>query len=122
MDLTSVVEQLDAEQSRITLLKRILTDGYFFQRVQRLADDALGLAHEIIEEDQNRWNNIPIEDVDFSVRTFNCLKKAGLNTLGQVVSRTAAELLEPAIRNFGRRSLDEVVEKLAQYDLKLREP
>jgi len=61
-----------------------------------------------------------IEDIDFSVRTYNCLKKAGINTLGDLVERTAEDLL--AIRNFGQRSLEEVVQKLAQFDLKLKEP
>jgi DNA-directed RNA polymerase subunit alpha len=60
----------------------------------------------------------PIEDMDFSVRTFNCLKKAGLNTVGQVVGCTADDLM--AIRNFGERSLQEVISKLAQYGLALK--
>ncbi|MCD6352347.1 MAG: DNA-directed RNA polymerase subunit alpha [Armatimonadetes bacterium] len=61
----------------------------------------------------------PIEDVDFTVRTYNCLKKSNINTLGELIERTADELL--AIRNFGQRSLEEVIAKLAQFDLTLRE-
>lgn len=61
----------------------------------------------------------PIEDVDFTVRTYNCLKKSGINTIGELVERTAEDLL--AIRNFGQRSLEEVVNKLAQFDLALRQ-
>ena len=57
----------------------------------------------------NRWLDTPIEDVDFSVRTFNCLKKEAINTLGEMIRHNEAELL--AIRNFGKRSLDEVIEK-----------
>jgi len=60
----------------------------------------------------------PIEDMDFSVRTYNCLKKAGLHQVGQVVQCTAEDLL--AIRNFGERSLQEVMAKLAQYNLSLK--
>lgn len=60
----------------------------------------------------------PIEDLDFSVRTYNCLKKAGLHTLGQVVECTAQDLL--AIRNLGDRSLQEIITKLAQYGLSLK--
>ncbi|MBC7288278.1 MAG: DNA-directed RNA polymerase subunit alpha [Armatimonadetes bacterium] len=62
----------------------------------------------------------PIEDVDFSVRTYNCLKKSGINTIGDICERTADELL--AIRGLGEHSLREIIEKLAQWDLKLREP
>ena len=62
----------------------------------------------------------PIEDVDFSVRTYNCLKKSGINTIGDICERTAEDLL--AIRGLGEHSLAEVVEKLAQFGLSLREP
>ena len=61
-----------------------------------------------------------IEDLDFSVRTYNCLKKEGIETLGALVEQSEADLM--AIRNFGKRSLTEVVEKLAQFDLALNEP
>jgi DNA-directed RNA polymerase subunit alpha len=61
-----------------------------------------------------------IEDLDFSVRTYNCLKKEGIDTLGELVQNTEDDLM--AIRNFGRRSLNEVIEKLAQFDLQLKEP
>ncbi len=71
-------------------------------------------------EETSKWLDTAIEDVDFSVRTFNCLKKEAINTLGELVKHSEAELL--TIRNFGRRSLDEVVEKLAQFELALAEP
>jgi DNA-directed RNA polymerase subunit alpha len=71
-------------------------------------------------EEGSRWLETAIEDVDFSVRTFNCLKKEAINTLGELIKHTESELL--AIRNFGKRSLDEVVEKLAQFELSLTEP
>ncbi len=76
---------------------------------------------EVAEEAvRQRLLEYRIEDIDFSVRTYNCLKKAGINTLGDLVEKTADELL--AIRNFGQRSLEEVIQKLAQFDLKLKEP
>ncbi len=71
-------------------------------------------------EETNRWLETPIEDVDFSVRTFNCLKKEAINTLGELIKHSEVELL--AIRNFGKRSLDEVIDKLAQFGLGLAEP
>lgn len=72
------------------------------------------------DEVRNKVLDTPIEDVEFSVRTFNCLKKENINTLGELIKRTEAELL--GIRNFGKRSLEEVTERLAQYDQTLREP
>ncbi len=61
-----------------------------------------------------------IEDLDFSVRTYNCLKKEGIETLGVLVEQSEQDLM--SIRNFGKRSLTEVIEKLAQFDLSLQEP
>ncbi|MCE5238708.1 DNA-directed RNA polymerase subunit alpha [bacterium] len=70
------------------------------------------------EEVRNKILDTPIEDVEFSVRTFNCLKKESINTLGELVQRTETDLLN--IRNFGKRSLEEVLEKLAQSELSLK--
>ena len=70
------------------------------------------------EEVRNKILDTPIEDVEFSVRTFNCLKKENINTLGELVQRSENELLN--IRNFGRRSLEEVMERLGREGLSLR--
>lgn len=59
-----------------------------------------------------------IEELDFSVRTYNCLKKAGVLTIGDLVQITEADLMQ--IRNFGKKSLTEVREKLAQLGLTLK--
>ncbi len=58
-----------------------------------------------------------IEDLDFSVRTMNCLRREGIATVGELVQRSESDLM--AIRNFGRKSLTEVKEKLAGMGLKL---
>ncbi len=70
-------------------------------------------------EEVNKWLETPIEDVDFSVRTFNCLKKESINSLGELIERSTDDLL--AIRNFGKRSLEEAIEKLQQFGLALAE-
>lgn len=59
-----------------------------------------------------------IEELDFSVRTYNCLKKASILTIGELVQTTEAELMQ--IRNFGKKSLLEVRDKLAQWGLSLK--
>jgi DNA-directed RNA polymerase subunit alpha len=59
-----------------------------------------------------------IEELDFSVRTYNCLKKANVLTVGELVQITEQDLMN--IRNFGRKSLNEVKEKLAQLGLSLK--
>lgn len=85
------------------------------------AEEVAGVpAEAAVAEDEvrNKILDTPIEDVEFSVRTFNCLKKENINTLGELIQRNENELLN--IRNFGRRSLEEVLERLQQYDLGLR--
>jgi DNA-directed RNA polymerase subunit alpha len=60
----------------------------------------------------------PIEELDLSVRSFNCLKRQGVNTIGQLTECTEADLLN--IRNFGAKSIEEVKDKLQQMALGLK--
>ncbi|MBW3650057.1 MAG: DNA-directed RNA polymerase subunit alpha [Actinobacteria bacterium] len=62
--------------------------------------------------------DLPIEDLDLSERPRNCLKRAQVNTVGELVERTEDDLL--AITNFGQKSLDEVIQKLDERGLSLR--
>ena len=69
------------------------------------------------EAPQKGHLDILIKDLEFSVRSRNCLKKAGIQTLGELVNKKVSELLE--IKNFGKKSLKEVREKLGQFNLSL---
>ena len=60
----------------------------------------------------------PVSDLNLSVRARKCMNRLGINTLGDLIQRTADELLES--KNFGMTSLNEVREKLAQFGLTLR--
>jgi DNA-directed RNA polymerase subunit alpha len=62
---------------------------------------------------------MPIEDLDLSVRSYNCLKREGVASVGELLDKTEQELLE--IRNFGSKSVDEVKEKLAELGVALKE-
>ncbi|MGH3910648.1 MAG: DNA-directed RNA polymerase subunit alpha [Pseudonocardiaceae bacterium] len=62
---------------------------------------------------------MPIEDLDLTVRSYNCLKREGIHTVGELVSRSEADLLD--IRNFGAKSIDEVKLKLAGLGLQLKD-
>jgi hypothetical protein len=59
--------------------------------------------------------NMPIEDLNLSMRAYNCLRRSGLITLGQVLEKSEEELL--ALRNFGRKSYDELREKLDEMGI-----
>jgi DNA-directed RNA polymerase subunit alpha len=61
---------------------------------------------------------MPIEDLDLSERPRNCLKRAQVDTIGQLLEKTEDDLL--AVTNFGQKSLDEVIEKLDERGLALR--
>ena len=62
--------------------------------------------------------DLPIEDLDLSERPRNCLKRAQVNTIGELVERTPEDLL--AITNFGQKSLDEVIQRLDERGVSLR--
>src|SRR5919206_3384424 len=62
--------------------------------------------------------NFPIEELELGVRSYNCLKRVGIETIGDLVTKTENELA--AIPNFGKKSIEEVKETLAQHGLNLR--
>lgn len=62
---------------------------------------------------------LPIEDLNMSVRSYNCLKREGIHTVGELVTRSEADLMD--IRNFGAKSIDEVKAKLHELGLALKD-
>ena len=75
----------------------------------------------IVEKEESKKEKIlemNIEDLDLSVRSYNCLKRAGINTVEELVQRDEDEMMK--VRNLGRKSLEEVQQKLAQLGLTLR--
>lgn len=72
----------------------------------------------VIEDEKGDINKIllrSVEDLELSVRSANCLKNAGINTIGELVRRTEGEMLKT--KNFGRKSLSEIKEILNEYNL-----
>lgn len=70
------------------------------------------------EEKKNKLLEMPIEELDLSVRSYNCLKRAGINTVEELVQRNEEEMMK--VRNLGKKSLEEVVRKLGELGLYLR--
>jgi DNA-directed RNA polymerase subunit alpha len=66
----------------------------------------------------NGMENFPIEELELGVRSYNCLKRVGIETIGDLVVKSESELA--AIPNFGKKSIEEVKETLAQHGLTLR--
>lgn len=71
------------------------------------------------ESEESEMMGTPVEDLDLSVRSYNCLKKAGIDTLGQLIETKESDLM--AIKNFGKKSIDEIKAKLEEMNLSLGE-
>ena len=78
-----------------------------------------GAFTEAEENDTAKVMEMTIEDLDLSVRSYNCLKRANINTVANLTAKTEEEMMK--VRNLGRKSLEEVKKKLQELDLSLRE-
>lgn len=82
--------------------------------------ESIGSASTVVEKTEAHKDKVlemTIEELDLSVRSFNCLKRAGINTVQDLISRTEADMMK--VRNLGRKSLDEVIQKLENMGLSL---
>jgi DNA-directed RNA polymerase subunit alpha len=106
------IDPADAISDAAKILDRYLILFFDFQQQEEELAGAPEVESTIARQLQTR-----VEDLDFSVRTANCLRREGITTVGELTQRTEADLM--AIRNFGRKSLQEVKDKLATMDLQL---
>ena len=82
--------------------------------------DTMGDKSTVVEkapDDKDKMLEMTIEELDLSVRSFNCLKRANINTVEDLISKTEDEMMK--VRNLGRKSLEEVINKLAMMGLSL---
>jgi DNA-directed RNA polymerase subunit alpha len=85
-----------------------------------LTDEAKD-AEIMVEKEEDKKEKVlemTIEELDLSVRSYNCLKRAGINTVQELITKTEEDMMK--VRNLGRKSLEEVQEKLAELNLSLR--
>ena len=81
--------------------------------------DVTGIMNAKQEDNKTKKLETSIDDLDFSVRAYNCLKRAGVNTLGDLTSKSEVEMMK--IRNLGKKSLKEVIDKIKDMGLRFRE-
>ena len=74
-----------------------------------LVEKEVGTKEKVLEQS--------IEELDLSVRSYNCLKRAGINTVEDLANKTEDDMMK--VRNLGRKSLDEVLKKLEELGLSL---
>ena len=91
----------------------------FFTKLPNLKQEEIveEIEEEVDESDESL--DLTIEELDLSLRAFNCLKRAGLDTVGQIIEVPVSELTN--IKNFGRKSFAEVKEKIENLGLELKD-
>ena len=107
-------------QEAVALGARVLTEH--LNLFVEMSGDALNGGPILVQSDDQAVTTVlsmTIEELDFSVRSFNCLKRAGINTVEDLINRTEDDMMK--VRNLGRKSLEEVINKLASLGLALRD-
>ncbi len=104
----------------ISWAAKILCDhlDLFLELTQDVEDAEIMVEQE--EDERNKLLEMAIEELELSVRSQNCLKRAGIDTVGELIQKTPDDMLK--VRNLGEKSLEEVEETLAEYGLSLKEP
>ena len=106
-------------QEAIALASRIIMEHFdILTKLNKIAD-MTGLLTDKEEDPIAKTLETPIEELDLSVRAYNCLKRAGHHTLQDLTNMTEGEIMK--IRNLGKKSLKEVMDKVREMGLKFRE-
>ena len=105
-------------QEAVSLGAKILTDH--LDLFVDLSEEARETETMIVKNDDSKGKilEMTIEELDLSVRSFNCLKRAGINTVEDLTNRTEEDMMR--VRNLGRKSLEEVIAKLESLNFTLR--
>lgn len=102
----------------ISLSAKLMNEyvNLFIELVQSMADKSLLVSRE--EDKVHKIMVMSVEEMDLSVRSYNCLKRAGINTVEDLVKKSEEDMLK--VKNLGRKSLDEVIHKLESLGLSLK--
>lgn len=107
-----------APDEAVSSSAKILNDHLklFIGLTESITDEVTMVEKE--EEKKDKLLELTIEELDLSVRSYNCLKRAGINTAQELIQKTEEDMMK--VRNLGKKSLEEVQEKLAALGLSLR--
>ena len=102
----------------VSLAGKIIMEhiNLFVELCAQIANSSILVSRE--EDKQVKLMELPIEEMDLSVRSYNCLKRAGINTVEDLTKKSRADMLK--VKNLGIKSIDEVIHKLESYGLSLR--
>ena len=107
-----------AAREIVSLAGKIIMEhvGLFVDLCAQMANTDILVSRE--EDKQVKLLELPIEEMDLSVRSYNCLKRAGINTVDDLIKKSRGDMLK--VKNLGIKSIDEVIAKLESYGLSLR--
>ena len=102
----------------VSLAGKIVNEhvSLFIELCAQMSDVSILVSKE--EDKQVKLMELPIEDMDLSVRSYNCLKRAGLNTIQDLLKKSKSDMFK--VRNLGAKSVEEVINKLESYGFTLR--
>ena len=106
-------------EEAIALASRILIEHLEIVTDLSAIADVSGMMIEKTEDPKVKALETSIEDLDFSVRAYNCLKRAGIHTLQDLVNKSESDMMK--IRNLGKKSLKEVLDKIREMGLVLND-
>ena len=106
-------------EEAVALASRILIEHFNLLTDLSSIADTTGLMIEKTEDPKVKALETSIEDLDFSVRAYNCLKRAGIHTLQDLVNKSEGDMMK--IRNLGKKSLKEVLDTVRDLNLTLRD-
>ena len=104
----------------VSLASKILIDHFsLLTELDEEGFESESVMKDFVHEKNAKTVNMSIEDLDLTVRSYNCLKRAGISTVEELTSKTEDEMSR--VRNLGKKSLKEVKEKLAELNLSFRQ-
>ncbi|MEE0928063.1 MAG: DNA-directed RNA polymerase subunit alpha [Acutalibacteraceae bacterium] len=103
----------------VSLAARVLIEHFaLFLGLAEAASEGESIMAEKGTTEREKVLDMTIEDLDLSVRSFNCLKRAGINTVEDLTNKSEEDMMK--VRNLGRKSLEEVIAKLASFGFALK--
>jgi len=108
-----------APRDAVASAGRTLTELFGLARELNVEAEGIDIGPSPVDEQLAADLALPVEDLQLTVRSYNCLKREGIHTVGELISRSEQDLLD--IRNFGAKSIDEVKAKLVEMGLSLKD-
>ena len=118
LTLTITTDGSVSPQEALALAAHVLVEHLnLFVEINSIVEDVEVIAESKVET-VNKYQNMTIDDLELSVRSNNCLKRAGISTVEQLIQKTEEDMMK--VRNLGKKSLKEIKEVIASYGLSFK--